>query len=202
MTPPGPSSMTPPLRAGRSADAPAVAALHAERIAEGFLVTLGPRFLTRLYRRIALSPVAALVVADTGDRIVGFAAVATSTRRLYGEFLSRDAVPAGLAAAPAVLRAPRRVWETLRYGGAGDDDLPAAEVLSIAVAADAGGRGIGGALLASALDELTAAGAPAARVVTAVGNNAALAMYERAGFRRRTRTEVHAGVPQEVLVWP
>ncbi|HEX2563970.1 MAG TPA: GNAT family N-acetyltransferase, partial [Acidimicrobiales bacterium] len=150
---------------------------------------------------IALSPAAVLLVAEDGDRIVGFVAAATSTRRLYRDFLRHDAVPAGLAAAPAVIRAPRRVWETLRYGSAGDD-LPAAEVLSIAVAADAEGRGIGGALLVAALEALAEAGAPAARVVTAVGNDPALAMYERAGFRRRTRTEVHAGVPQEVLVWP
>jgi ribosomal protein S18 acetylase RimI-like enzyme len=193
--------MTAPLRAGRAGDAAAVAGLHAERIGEGFLVTLGPRFLTRLYRRIALSPAAVLLVAEDADRIVGFVAAATSTRRLYGDFLRHDAVPAGLAAAPAVIRAPRRVWETLRYGSAGDD-LPAAEVLSIAVAADAEGRGIGGALLVAALEALAEAGAPAARVVTAVGNDPALAMYERAGFRRRTRVEVHAGVPQEVLVWP
>jgi ribosomal protein S18 acetylase RimI-like enzyme len=194
--------MTAPLRPGRAGDATTVAALHAERIGEGFLATLGPRFLTRLYRRIALSPAAVLVVAEDGERIVGFVAAATSTRRLYGEFLRRDAVPAGFAAAPAVIRAPRRVWETLRYGSADDGDLPAAEVLSIAVAADAEGRGIGGTLLGAALDRLAEAGTPAVRVVTAVGNDAALAMYERAGFRRRTRTEVHAGVPQEVLVWP
>jgi ribosomal protein S18 acetylase RimI-like enzyme len=193
--------MTAPLRTGRAGDAAAVAALHAERIGEGFLVTLGPRFLTRLYRRVALSQAAVLVVAEDDDRIVGFVAATTSTRRFYGDFFRHDAVPAGLAAAPAIIRAPRRVWETLRYGSA-DDDLPAAEVLSVAVAADAEGRGIGGALLNAALEELAQAGAPAARVITAVGNDPALAMYERAGFRRRTRTEVHAGVPQEVLVWP
>ena len=194
--------MTPPLRAGGAGDAAAVAALHAERIGEGFLVTLGPRFLTRLYRRIALSPTAVLVVAEDGPRIVGFVAAATNTRRLYADFLRRDAVPAGLAAVPAVLRSPRRVWETFRYGNTDDGDLPAAEVLSIAVASEAGGRGIGSALLAAALERLAEAGATTARVVTAVGNDPALAMYERAGFRRRTRTEVHAGVPQEVLVWP
>jgi ribosomal protein S18 acetylase RimI-like enzyme len=190
------------LRAGQPHDAAAVAGLHAERIGEGFLVTLGPRFLRRLYRRIALSPNAVLLVADSGERIVGFVAAAASTRRLYGEFLGRDALPAGLAAAPAVVRAPRRVWETFRYGNESDDDLPAAEILSIAVAADVEGLGIGGRLLSAAQQELTQLGAPQARVVTAVGNEAALAMYERAGFQRRSRTEVHAGVPQEVLVWP
>lgn len=193
--------MTPPVRPGRPSDAEALAALHAQRIGEGFLVTLGHRFLARLYRRIARSPGSVLLVAEADGRVVGFVAATTSTRRLYAEFLRHDAVPAALAAAPAVLRAPMRAWETLRYG-AGHDDLPAAEVLSIAVADDASGRGIGGALLAAALDALAQEGAAEARVVTAVGNDAALAMYERAGFRRRTRTEVHAGVAQEVLVWP
>jgi ribosomal protein S18 acetylase RimI-like enzyme len=194
--------MSPPVRAGRPVDATAVAALHAERIGEGFLVTLGPRFLTRLYRRVVLSPHALLVVTESGTRIVGFVAAATDTRRFYGDFLRRDALPAGLAAAPAVLRAPRRVWETIRYGTTSDGDLPAAEILSIAVAADAAGHGIGGALLTAAQDGLARLGSLEARVVTAVDNDAALAMYQRAGFRQRGRTEVHAGVPQEVLVWP
>jgi ribosomal protein S18 acetylase RimI-like enzyme len=194
--------MSPLVRAGRQVDAPAVATLHAERIGEGFLVTLGPRFLTRLYRRMVLSPHALLVVAESGAKFVGFVAAATDTRRFYGDFLRRDAVLAALAAAPAGLRTPRRVWETLRYGTSSDDDLPTAEILSIAVVGDAAGQGIGGALLATAQEELARLGSLEARVVTAVGNDAALAMYQRAGFRRRARTEVHAGVPQEVLVWP
>jgi ribosomal protein S18 acetylase RimI-like enzyme len=193
--------VTTPVRPGRPGDAAAVAAIHYARISEGFLVTLGPRFLTRLYRRIARSPGSVLLVAEVDGRVVGFVAATTSTRRLYAEFLRRDGVLAALAAAPAVLRAPRRVWETLRYGTS-HDDLPAAEVLSIAVADAASGRGLGGALLTAALDGLAARGAHEAQVVTAVGNEAALAMYERAGFRRWGRTEVHAGVAQEVLVWP
>jgi ribosomal protein S18 acetylase RimI-like enzyme len=194
--------MSPLVRAGRPADAPAAAALHAERIGEGFLVTLGTRFLTRLYRRVVLSPYALLVVAESGTRLVGFAAAATDTRRFYGDFMRRDALPAALAAAPACLRAPHRVWETFRYGTSDHGDLPTAEILSIAVVADAAGRGVGGSLLAAAQEDLARLGSPEARVVTAVGNDAALTMYRRAGFRRRARTEVHRGVPQEVLVWP
>jgi ribosomal protein S18 acetylase RimI-like enzyme len=193
--------MTPVVRMARVDDAPAIAALHGDRISEGFLVTLGRRFLTRLYRRIARAPGSVLLVAEAGDRVVGFVAATASTRHLYADFLRHDALPAGLAAAPAVLRAPRRVWETLRHGR-GEQDLPAAEVLSIAVAAAAGGQGTGGALLAAALDGLARQGVTEAHVVTAVGNQTALAMYERAGFRHRGRTEVHAGVAQEVLVWP
>jgi L-amino acid N-acyltransferase YncA len=193
--------VTAAVRPGRAGDAATVAALHAARIGEGFLTSLGPRFLTRLYRRIALASGSVLVVAEADGTVVGFVAATTSTRRLYAEFLRRDAVPAALAAAPAVLRAPRRVWETLRYG-AGRDGLPAAEVLSIAVAEGATGGGVGGLLLVAALDALAALGATEAQVVTAVENQAALTMYERAGFRRWGRTEVHPGVVQEVLVWP
>jgi ribosomal protein S18 acetylase RimI-like enzyme len=193
--------MSPLVRAGHPGDAAAVAALHSERIGEGFLVTLGPRFLTRLYRRIARSPTAVLLVAEAGDRVVGFVAATTSTNRLYAEFLRRDAIPAAVAAAPRILRAPRRVWETLRYGTS-DHDLPPAEILSIAVAADATGQGTGSALLDAALIELAQLGVEAVRVVTTVGNHSAIEMYERVGFSRRRRTEVHHGVEQEVLVWP
>jgi ribosomal protein S18 acetylase RimI-like enzyme len=108
------------------------------------------------------------------------------------------------------VRSPRKVWETFRYGmsgtngesRAGGAELPAAEVFAIAVAARVEGRGLGAALLAAALEGFRADGITAARVVTAAGNDAAQRMYERAGFRAFSRTEVHAGVAQEVLVWP
>ena len=45
----------PRLRRATVADADAISALHASCIAEGFLVTLGPAFLRRLYRRVVLS---------------------------------------------------------------------------------------------------------------------------------------------------
>ena len=44
------------LRTGTVADAAAAAALHAGQISEGFLSILGPRFLTKLYRRVARTP--------------------------------------------------------------------------------------------------------------------------------------------------
>jgi ribosomal protein S18 acetylase RimI-like enzyme len=56
-------------------------------------------------------------------------------------------------------------------------------------------------LMDAALVELRARGAVAAKVVTGAGNQPAIRMYERAGFRHHHRMEVHAGEPQEVLVW-
>jgi ribosomal protein S18 acetylase RimI-like enzyme len=193
--------MTALVRAGRPGDAASVAGLHADRISGGFLSSLGPRFLTLLYRRIAVSPSSILLVAERGGAVVGFVAATTSTRDLYKDFLRHDAFAAAVAALPAALRAPKPLWETLRYG-ASEHDLPPAEVLSIAVAEEETGHGVGGSLLAAALHDLSERGVPRARVVSAAVNTAAIAMYERAGFKRHSRTEVHAGVAQEVLVWP
>jgi len=196
------------LRFATVADADAVAALHAERIAEGFLVTLGAPFLRRLYRRIVRSPRAFVLVADAPTRgaeprrLCGFIAVADDTGALYREFLFRDGVTAAVAALGGVARAPFAVWETLRYGLRGGGEATGAEVLSTAVAADCGRRGVGTRLVQTALDELRRRGAASARVVTAVGNVGALKAYERGGFRADGIDEVHRGVPQQLLVWP
>ena len=51
------------VRAATSQDAGSVADLHVRAISEGFLASLGPRFLRRLYARIAKSPHGFLLVA-------------------------------------------------------------------------------------------------------------------------------------------
>jgi len=120
-------------RAATEADAPTLARLHATRISEGFLPTLGDRFLTKLYRRITRFPGACAYVVERDGTIVAFAAGATSVGRLYREFLLRDGISAGIVAAPKILRSAKHVWETLRYPGT-TADLPAAEVLAVATA--------------------------------------------------------------------
>lgn len=194
--------MTPTVRPARTDDAAAAAALHASEIGEGFLPTLGPAFLRRLYRRLVLDPSSFVLVAeDGGGRVVGFAAVAEDLGRVYRSFAVRDGVVAGIVAAPRLLKGWRKVRETLRYPAA-TTDLPPAEVLSVAVAPEARGRGVGRALLAEATAELTRRGVDGARVVTAATNDPALALYRAAGFREAERLEVHAGTASTVLTWP
>lgn len=189
------------VRPAVASDVGRLAELHIAGIPEGFLSTLGPRFLRRLYGRLSRSGNGFVLVAERAGPVTGFVAVSTATGAFYKEFLRRDAVAAALVAAPAVVRAPGKVWETLRYGTADGSDLPAAEVLSIAVDRTQRRTGSGSALLAAAVAELRRRGVDAAHVVTASTNEPAIAMYEAAGFRRHTTTEVHAGVRQEVLLW-
>lgn len=196
-----PESAPVPRRA-TVADVDAISALHASCIAEGFLVTLGPRFLRRLYRRVVLSPRAFAFVVDAPSGVVGYVACAVGTGAFYREFATRDGLVAGAVALPRLVRAPRHVWETWRYGGRADANDAAAEVLALAVAPEARGRRIGSALVSAAAGELHDRGVTSARVVTATGNISAVRAYERSGFRRSGSDEVHRGVSQEVLRWP
>ena len=148
------------------------------------------------------SPQAFVLVHEDPEGINAFIAVAERTGRFYREFVLRDGPAVVITTGPAIVRNPKRIWETLRYGITGDDDLPASEILAVAVAQRAEGRGLGSRLVRAALDELQARGVATARVVTGVGNAPALRMYETAGFRRFHQTEVHAGISQQVLVWP
>jgi ribosomal protein S18 acetylase RimI-like enzyme len=187
-------------RAATEADAPALARLHATRISEGFLPTLGDRFLTKLYRRIARFPDACAYVVEVDDTVVAFAAGAMSVGRLYREFLLRDGISAGFVAAPKILRSAKHVWETLRYPGT-TAELPAAEVLSVATAADAGGRGYGRSTVDAVTAELARRGALAVKVTFGADNAAALALYTACDFVPAARVEVHDGTVSEVLVW-
>ena len=66
--------MTLDIRMARASEAAAAAGLHASRITEGFLPTLGAPFLARLYRRIIRDPGSFLIVAVEDGRVVGMCA--------------------------------------------------------------------------------------------------------------------------------
>ena len=188
------------VRPGTKGDAPAAARLHAEAITEGFLSSLGPSFLTLLYRRIAAWPRSFLLVADEGGVVVGQAAATEEVGALYREFLVRDGVVAGAVAAPRLLRRWRSALETLRYPS-GAEDLPPAELLAVAVDGRHRGRGIGRSLVLAANEELARRGVGDARVVVASSNAPALALYRSSGFRPSASVRVHAGTASEVLTW-
>jgi ribosomal protein S18 acetylase RimI-like enzyme len=178
-----------------------MAHLHATEIDEGFLPTLGPRFLTHLYRRVTRSPSSFAFVADDGGTVVGFAAGTEHLRALYRAFLLHDGVRAGLAAAPRLARSWRAVIETLRYPARDAADLPPAELIAIAVGSTARGRGLGRELVGAVTDEFARRGVAAARVVAGADNDAALGLYRACGFRTAATLHVHRGTASEVLTW-
>jgi ribosomal protein S18 acetylase RimI-like enzyme len=189
------------IRPATIADAPAMARLHATEIGEGFLPELGARFLGHLYRRVVRSPSSFAFVVDDGAGVVGFAAGAENLRALYRSFLVRDGIAVVLAAGPRIARSWRRVVETLRYPARDGADLPAAELIAIAVGPGARGRGLGRELVATVTAEFARRGVTAARVVAGADNEAALRLYRACGFRTAATLQVHRGTASEVLTW-
>jgi ribosomal protein S18 acetylase RimI-like enzyme len=188
------------IRLASASDAGAMARLHSSRISEGFLPTLGPRFLERLYARVVRHPGGFALVDADGTRIVGFVAGATDIGALYRSFLRRDGVLAAAGAAVPLARSWRRAFETLRYPAATTADLPDAEILAVAVDAAASGRGIGRALVDAAGPQFLARGATSVKVVAGADNVAAVRLYEACGYRVVDEIEVHGGTRSVVLV--
>ncbi len=189
------------VRVGTPADAPMAAALHAEGISQGFLSVLGPRFLTRLYRRICLVPDSFLLVAER-DAPVGFIAGSTDVGSLYRTFLWRDGAVAAALAARHLVVGWRRVLETLRHGdGGGPGSGRGAELLAVAVDRRSQGLGAGRQLVAAFLAEVSARGLDAAHVVVGADNGTATALYERAGFATVERFELHPGTESLLMQW-
>jgi ribosomal protein S18 acetylase RimI-like enzyme len=189
------------IRPAIIADAPAMAHLHVTEIDEGFLPTLGDRFLGHLYRRVVRSPSSFAFVAVDDDAVVGFAAGADNLRELYRSFVLHDGVVAVVAAGPRIARSWRRVVETLRYPAHDGADLPPAELIAIAVGHGAQGRGLGRDLVDAVTTEFTRRGITAARVVAGADNEAALRLYRACGFRTAATVQVHRGTASEVLTW-
>ncbi len=181
-------------------DAWRMADMHARRINEGFLASLGPVFLGRLYRRVVRSPRAFAIVAEDNGRVVAFCAAAENVGRLYREFVVRDGLAAGVVSAPRLVRSLPHVVETLRYP-ASTGTLPDAEILAVVTDGDAAGNGWGSLVLHETLAELERRGCVSAKVVAGASNEAALRLYERCGFAPVQQISIHDEVRSEVLVW-
>ena len=180
--------------------AAAAARLHAGGIDDGFLSTLGQAFLKQIYQAVPTCPSSFGYVFEQHGQVLGFIACAESTASFYKQALKRRMLPMLWSLKRHVLHPlkVKRMWQTLRYPADVGRDLPAAEVLSIAVDEDARGLGVGKALAAAAIEELRRRGID--RLKVAVGADApAIAFYERCGFTFALQ-RAHHGLPMKVYV--
>lgn len=188
------------VRDAGAADAPAMARLHASEITDGFLSSLGPRFLERLYRRLCRTEGSFALVAEVEGTVAGFVAGSAATRRLFTSFVARDGMAVVLASPLRLLRSWRLALETLGQGRAGDaDDERGGELLAIAVGPAWRRRGVARRLTEALLQGAAQRGARVVDVVVGSDNHGAIAMYRAAGFEPLRSTEVHRGTSSTVM---
>lgn len=179
----------------------AAAELHRKGIDTGFLSSLGPGFLTQLYKALPACPAGFGYVWEDSAGVLGFVCCAESTGRAYKQSLLRRGVQMALPILRFLIRPSviRRMIHTLRYPSQVGDELPAAEVLSIAVSADARGKGVGKALMEAAFEEFRRRGISQVKVAVWAGNETANRFYERCGYHLAVQRE-HHGLPMNVYV--
>ncbi|UWR01248.1 GNAT family N-acetyltransferase (plasmid) [Rhodobacteraceae bacterium S2214] len=120
-----------------------VAQLHINSIDQGFLSTLGERFLALLYRSIDETPQAVLIVERCEGEIIGFVSGGQGMKAIYKTML-RHFPSLAWSLAPALL-SPAKIWrilEILRQKPASlSSERPAWELFSIAVIPKVRGTG-------------------------------------------------------------
>jgi GNAT superfamily N-acetyltransferase len=168
-----------------------IAKLHSTGITEGFLSSLGTRFLSVLYRGIARSNYSGVMVAIEQDKVIGFISYTKDIKICYRELLRSEWPALAVSLLPNIAKPSvyRRILETLRYPkrqvqriGASPDT--SAELLSMAVGSDARGKGVG-KLLVNALDqEMSRLGVVGYQVVTHGIDERSNAFYVSCGFVR------------------
>lgn len=181
-----------------------MAEIHREAISEGFLSSLGERFLTGLYRHLSGMENAFAFVAEEEGRVLGFIVGALDTGSVYRSYAQKGGLSAILTLAPKLLSPRRvaRVMETVLYPGRKrNDGLPEPEILNFCVRSDQQGKGVGGALFQALCTEFARRGVGEIRIVTGEGQVSAQHFYEAKGAVFAMRTEVHRGTASRVYTY-
>lgn len=182
------------LRPLDEADAPRVAQLHIQGVDTGFISSLGPSFVTALYRTIAKSPHSLGWVALQDGDVVGFVAFSSHLGRLYRSVLLTGGARLLGAATGRLFSWQRlkRVAETLMYPKRNPKmSLPQAELLAVAVTSSARGQGVGRQLVQRGLQQCHEQGIPALKVCVGPNREPANRLYESCGFHFNCELEHH-----------
>lgn len=184
------------------ADAHAVARIHAAAITTGFLARLGRRFLACLYRGIAQDTGSHVWVAQGDTDIIGFCAYSVDVGAMYKRVLRRSLLPLAWASLPRSLNpfVLKEILDTCRYPAKQEaQELPAAEILSIAVDQSCRATGTGRRLLEEAIKQAATDGVPEIKVLAGADLAAANRFYLACGFEKRAEIIQH-GHPLNVYV--
>ena len=184
-----------------------IADIHIANLDQSFLASLGPIFLSEVYRAMDKSETGSLIYESVDGEIVGFVTGGTSMGPIYKAMFPRLAI----WAVPLVLqllsfRRMRRVIDILRYSQPSDiksDDanaLPQAELFSIAVSPSVRGKGIAQKLYTRLVEDFRDKGIARFRIV--VGSELAPAhkFYAKMGAKVASEMELHSGEISKVYV--
>jgi ribosomal protein S18 acetylase RimI-like enzyme len=190
-----PASGPTAVDSARPEDVPDIARLHLHGLEDGFLTSLGPRFLAGLYRAMISSPHAVVLVARDGSEVIGFAAGAVSPGAFWRDFIRRRFLGIGAALAVRAIRptVARGILEVARH--IKEERASGPELLSIVVGPSSRRGGLGSHLVMKMEEELRQRGCQKVAVAVRSDNRWARDFFARLGFHALGQVEVHQGQP-------
>jgi ribosomal protein S18 acetylase RimI-like enzyme len=182
-------------------------ALHRLEIQRGFISSLNPKFLESIYKSIARSNDAFLLVAtETGTgSLLGFICGSTNTKATLVQVMLRSGIGLVLSLLPNAIsfRTIRKMFETVRYANGKVDlgTLPRAEILNFCVDRRVQGKGIGSMLFAALRNEFRLRAVKQIRIVTGESQISAQRFYEAVHARRAGNLQIHDNSRSVVFVY-
>ncbi|MDH4201594.1 MAG: GNAT family N-acetyltransferase [Phycisphaerae bacterium] len=179
-----------------------IAQLHIAGIPTGFISSLGKKFVAALYEAIAESPYGFGLVYEADGRVVGFVAFSTDIKGLYKSIIKKNVISFGFLLCGKLFsfQTIKKIFETLFYPSRSEtQELPKAELLSIAVAETERGKGIAKTLIRQGLEECCSRKIEKVKVLVADFNKPANILYQKIGFKQISQIENH-GIVSNVYV--
>lgn len=184
-------------------DCEVVANIHFEEINQGFLNTLGKKFLRLFYEFMTVSPNAFLIVARNEDEVVGFISGCTNLKEFYKEFFNNYKIRSFFILFKKIFNFSiiKKIWETIKYSKKDDPELPQAELLSMAVKREFQGRGVAQDLLNLLVAEMEKRGIKSFKVITGENLVSANKFYQKSGFKFHSKIFVHKNSPSNTYIY-
>lgn len=169
------------------ADVPSMVDVHLHGFHGFFLSFLGRSFLRLVYSTMVSDGGGVGVVAIDNGRIIAFAIGVTDQQSFYRRCVRERKWRFAAASVSAVIRRPAivpRLIRALRKSAEARTSAAAACLMSIAVAPDHAGRGIGGRITSAFVQSMAAHDVTTLCLTTdRFDNDAVCEWYERIGFR-------------------
>jgi ribosomal protein S18 acetylase RimI-like enzyme len=180
------------VRRGVAEDLPGIVTIHQRAFSNFFLTRLGGDFLARYYTLVLNYGAGIVLVSERCGVLDGFACGFVEPPEFYRLMWRKRGIFA-LPALSALVREPSLATRVL-YGvqriqtSASMGSARSCELASIAVAPEAGGNGLGKALLQAFVAQARSMDAQYVYLTTdADGNDSANALYRQAGFQHTRR---------------
>lgn len=182
-----------------------IADIHINNLDSSFLATLGKRFLALMYRCIDESSNSALFVHKVNDRVSGFITGTVGFGEIYKIMLKRHLFQLIMALLPALVSPKKmaRIFEILLYSkkhGSQDDELPSAELLSIAIDKNFRGKKIADELYQDLCVFFQRERISSFKIIVGSALEPAHRFYTRMGAKPVAEIEVHKGEKSVVYI--